>query len=151
MSKGLLTALLLSIIIIPFSFTQSPHCGTLEITFTGIRNTTGLMAIGINNSPDGWPRKPDMELNWKKTNATSGSMTVLVSDLPYGTYAISVLDDENCNLDMDYMLMFPKEGFGFSNNVKIKMTIPKFEACSFVVDQPLKKISVVMKYMKNGK
>ncbi|MFH0758723.1 MAG: DUF2141 domain-containing protein [Bacteroidota bacterium] len=151
MNRTVQTAFLFSFSILSFSFAQSQPRGTLEITFTGMRNKTGLVAIGINKSPEGWPRKPDMELNWKKTNAKSGSMTVLVNDLPFGTYGISVLDDENCNLDMDYMLMFPREGFGFSNNVKIKMSIPKFEDCSFVVDKPVKKISIEIRYMNKEK
>jgi uncharacterized protein (DUF2141 family) len=109
------------------------------------------MAIGINESPEGWPRQPDREYNWKKTHIKSGSMTVELRHLPFGTYAISVLDDENSNLDMDNLLGIPKEGFGFSNNAKVGMSPPKFEECAFVVDQSLKKISIEIKYMKKEK
>ena len=74
-------------------------------------------------------------------------MTVQVKDLPYGTYAVSVLDDENSNLDMDNFLGIPKEGYGFSNDAEVKISPPKFEECSFVIDQPLKKISIEIRYM----
>jgi uncharacterized protein (DUF2141 family) len=151
MNRVLLTTILLSLFTVLFSFAPAQSRGTLEITFTGIRNTQGLIAIGINESPEGWPRKPDMEPNWKKTKIKSGSMTVQVRDLPYGTYAISVLDDENSNLDMDHLMGIPQEGFGFSNNPKVGMTVPKFKACSFVIEQALTKISIEIKYMKKEK
>lgn len=125
--------------------TSNPK-GTLEITFRDIRNSQGQIAIGINQSEEGWPRRPDMEPNWKKEGVQSGTMTVRL-DLPYGTYAISVLDDENSNREMDSTLGIPKEGFGFSQNPKVGMKAPGFEECSFVIDKPHQKITININYM----
>ena len=152
MIKALLTTLLLTFFSSPLLFSQSDSPkATLEITFTGIRSENGIIAIGINDSPEGWPRKPDMDPNWKKSDMISGKLTVKLEGLEYGTYAISVLDDENANLKMDGFLGIPKEGYGFSNDAKVGISPPKFEECSFKIDQPLKKITIQMVYLKKDK
>ena len=101
-------------------FSQSTATATLEIKFTGIRNNKGLIAIGINKSPEGWPRKPHVEKNWKKAGLEDGVFTAKLENLAYGTYAISVLDDENSNLEMDMFMGIPKEGWGFSMNPPVQ-------------------------------
>ncbi|MCP4312947.1 MAG: DUF2141 domain-containing protein [Bacteroidetes bacterium] len=151
MNKIVLLALLFSFFEAPLLLSQSDSKATLEITFTGIRNSKGMIAVGINNSPEGWPRKPDMDPNWKKTGIKNGTMTVKVEGLEYGTYAVSMLDDENSNLEMDNFIGMPKEGFGFSNDAKVKMSPPKFEECSFEINKPCHKISIEVRYMGKGK
>jgi len=131
---------------------QSADTGTLEIRFTGLRSEKGSMAIGINTSEKGWPRKAEIELNWKKENLKDGVFVVQASDLPFGTMAISVLDDENGNLDMDMTLGIPREGFGFSNDAAIRgLSAPKFEACSFQFDRSGQQIAIALRYMGKGK
>ncbi len=130
---------------------QSSAKGTLEITFTDLRSGIGQIAIGINKSDEGWPRTPHLKGDWKKTNGNASSMTVQVKDLEHGTYAISMLDDENNNLEMDNFLGVPKEGFGFSNDPKVGMSAPKFDECSFTIDEPVKKISIRVNYIGKGK
>ncbi|MCD4709876.1 MAG: DUF2141 domain-containing protein [Bacteroidales bacterium] len=132
-------------------FSQSTSRGTLQIEFTGIGNSNGMIVIGINTSPDGWPRKPQIERQWKKDNVVDGVFTVVVSDLPYGTIAISALDDENSNQEMDMFLGIPKEGFGFSMNPGVRLSAPKFKACSFPLNSALTKIEIRMKYTGKGK
>jgi uncharacterized protein (DUF2141 family) len=151
MIRLILTALLLTCIqTFPLYSQPQPGKGTLEITFTGLRNDVGLVAIGINKSEKGWPRKPDMDPNWKKTNGKASTMTVKLENFPYGTYAISMLDDENKNLDMDSFLGIPKEGFGFSNNPKVGFSAPDFEECTFVFNQPVQRIRIEVRYMGKG-
>ncbi|MEQ1668750.1 MAG: DUF2141 domain-containing protein, partial [Sulfuriferula sp.] len=51
--------------------------------------------------------------------ATKGVMTATFNSLPAGNYAIIVYHDENDNGKLDLRLgMFPKEGYGLSNNLK---------------------------------
>ncbi len=76
-----------------------------------------------------------------------GVFTARVENLTYGTYAVSVLDDENSNLEMDMFIGIPKEGFGFSNNARVGLSPPKFEECSFILDQPYKQITIDLRYM----
>ena len=88
---------------------QTNATSTLEIKFTGLRNSNGLITIGINSSPEGWPRQPHMEPNWEKTNIENGVFTAKVENLAYGTYAVSVLLQVFCNRNQ---FKSPKGKFG---------------------------------------
>ncbi len=151
MSKTFLISFLLSwIFLLPIN-AQSKATSILEIKFTGIQNNKGLIAIGINHSPEGWPRQPHMDPNWNKTNIVEGIFIAQVENLAYGTYAVSVLDDENSNLEMDMWLGIPKEGWGFSMNPPFRLSAPNFEECSFVLDKPFKQITIDLRYAGKGK
>ena len=128
-------------------FSQHYDKGTLIIKFTGIRNSNGSIAIGINRTKEGWPRKADIELGWKKKDIINGVFIAKIADFPYGTYAISVLDDENNNVEMDMTLGIPKEGYGFSNNPPTKLSAPKFDACSFSFERPDMEVVIKLRYV----
>jgi uncharacterized protein (DUF2141 family) len=132
-------------------FAQSPETGTLEIRFTHIRSEKGSIAIGINTASKGWPRKAQFEFQYKKENMKDGVFVVQVPDLPFGTLAVSVLDDENSNLKMDMSIRGPKEGYGFSNDAPLKLGPPKFDACSFQFTRSGQQISIRLKYMGKDK
>ena len=147
MNKVLLITFLICWTLLQPSISQSTLTSTLEIKFTGVRNSKGLIAIGISSSPEGWPRQPQMDPNWKKTDIVNGVFTARVENLAYGTYAISVLDDENSNLEMDMFMGIPKEGWGFSMNPPFRLSAPKFEECSFLLDKPYKQITIDLRYV----
>lgn len=130
---------------------QTSNTGTLEISFSDVRNDRGEICIGINTSPDGWPRKAQLERKWEKKELNKGVLVVEVPDLPYGTYAISVLDDENSNHEIDMTLGIPGEGFGFSQNPKVGLSAPKFEDCSFKIDSAMTRITIQLKYIGKSK
>jgi uncharacterized protein (DUF2141 family) len=125
---------------------QSSASGNVVIRFTGIRDGKGQIAIGVNRSPEGWPRKPHMEFRWKKENLENGVFKATINNLPYGTYAISVLDDTNSNLEMDMFMGVPKEGWGFSMNPPFKLSAPGFEECSFELSESAREITINMRY-----
>jgi uncharacterized protein (DUF2141 family) len=92
-----------------------------------------------------------MERNWVKKNVSNGTFTVTLKNLEFGTYAISVLDDENSNLEMDMVIGIPKEGWGFSRNPQMKLSAPDFQECSFQIDEPMERITIELNYMGKGK
>lgn len=151
MKQRILICLLISVFFSLSLLSQNSSTGTLEIKFTGIRSGKGKVAIGINPSTEGWPRKPEIELNWEKENIQDGVFIVKVPDLLFGTIAISALDDENSNLEMDMTLGIPREGFGFSNDAPVGLSPPKFEASSFQFTKPNQQITISMRYMGKGK
>lgn len=81
-----------------------------------------------------------------KNELSGGKMTTSL-ELPSGTYGIAVLDDENSNDKMDYALMMPKEGFGFSNFYLTGLSRPKFEQFKFGVSDASVSVVIKMKYM----
>jgi uncharacterized protein (DUF2141 family) len=151
MKKKLFFCLAISFFLSISLMSQSTSRGTLEIRFIDIRNSKGKIAIGINTMKEGWPRQPQLGFDWNKENLVNGVFTVKVPDLPYGTLAISALDDENGNLEMDMFLGIPKEGFGFSMDPPFRLSAPRFEECSFRLNQPTQQITIRFRYAGKGK
>jgi uncharacterized protein (DUF2141 family) len=103
--------------------------------------------MGMNNSKEGWPKKPQFEYRWKKEGMKDGSLVVKIDRIPSGTYAISVLDDINSDGKMDMFLGIPREGWGFSMNPPLKLSEPKFEECAVHLDQPVRRISIELRHI----
>ena len=152
MIRTLLSVFLLNLLVVQTLFSQSSQTGTIEITFRKVRSPEGQMAIGINHkNPENFPRKADIELQFEKKGMEDGTLTVQVKDQPYGMYAISVLDDENRDLEIEMFMGIPREGFGFSTNPPFKLRAPKFDECSFELDQPVVRISIDLRYAGKGR
>ncbi len=134
----------------PELFSQVRPVATLQITFKGLRNNRGIVAIGLHNSPKSWHSNSEVEPNWSKEKMTDSSLTVKLDNLEYGTYAVIMMDDEDANLEMDKFLGMPREGFGFSQNPRVGMSVPKFEECSFVVDTTLVELTIDVIYKGKG-
>ena len=68
-------------------------------------------------------------------------------DIPPGTYALAVIHDENMNgkIDADW-LGIPKEGYGFSNDVKALLGTPSFSAASFKYDGETLDLTISLNY-----
>ena len=64
-----------------------------------------------------------------------------------GTYGIAILDDENNNQKMDYGLLLPKEGFGFSDYYHTGMSQPDFRKFSFVMGNASKTVFIKLRYL----
>lgn len=150
MRKTFLILILLSLIGAPELFSQVKTLATLQITFTGLRNNKGIVAIGLHNNPKGWHRKALAEPTWSKEDIKDGALTVRIENLEYGTYAFTMMDDEDANLKMDKFMGLPREGFAFSRNPKVGMSVPKFKECSFIVDTSFVELSVEVIYKGKG-
>lgn len=151
MKKTLLLHFLLISITGQPLFSQSPDVGNLFIKITGIRNERGYMLAGMNPSASGWPRKAVKELKWDKRGMENGELQVEVKNLPYGTWAISLLDDENDNFKMDMQLGIPQEGYGFSNDAPVRLGPPKFEHAAFEFTRSGQLVAIQIRYTGKGK
>ena len=151
MKKTTLTLILLSLFAVIPLLAQLDSTATLEIEFRGIQSVEGQIAINISTAPKGFPRKPGLEIQFDKDQMQDGALIVQIDSLTYGLYAISVLDDLNGDLEMKMFLGFPKEGYGFSLNPKVKLRAPKFKECSFELNQPNLKITILMQYPRKKK
>ncbi len=66
--------------------------------------------------------------------ATSDHVLVVIPDLPPGKYAVAAYIDNNRNGKQDKNLLgVPKEGYGFSNNVRGIFGPPKFSEAAFEI------------------
>lgn len=69
--------------------------------------------------------------------AQAGTVTVTLSGVAPGTYAVQAFHDENDNRDLDRdWLGRPKEGMGFGNDAAMRRGPPAFEAAAISVASP---------------
>ncbi|WP_339812991.1 DUF2141 domain-containing protein [uncultured Imperialibacter sp.] len=117
-----------------------------EITVTGLRNDNGEVRLYLFRNSDGFPEELEKSAIATTSKITNNKATV---SLPasFGTYAITFMHDENLDGEMQYSwLGMPSEGFGFSNNPKVRMRAPNFEECSFVVRESGCSVTIDTKY-----
>ena len=111
----------------------------LLVEVTGFENLDGDIAIAIYNSSETF----NSETTYYRDTAVAvnaNSMTVLFESMDTGTYAISILHDEDQSGDMEMGGLFnliPQEGFGFSNNPEIGFSEPEFSECKFELAEGL--------------
>jgi uncharacterized protein (DUF2141 family) len=120
---------------------------SLDVAITGKRSAKGNMLVCLTANPKAFP---DCSKDPKALNAkvSAGSDTTVHFDsVAPGSYAISMIHDENGNGKMDMRVFLPKEGFGFSRNPAITFGPPKFGAASFKVTAGANSQSVKIKYM----
>jgi uncharacterized protein (DUF2141 family) len=115
---------------------QSPTVGDITVVITDLRNTDGEVLISLYGKAEGFPRDRNAIIRSAAIPAdASGQVTTVFERLPHGDYAIAVLHDEDGSLGMTFGgLHLPKEGYCFSNNVKVRFKPPKFKKASFTLD-----------------
>ncbi|HKC68064.1 MAG TPA: DUF2141 domain-containing protein [Bacteroidia bacterium] len=121
---------------------------TLKINITGIRNTEGSICLAFYNTQESFGKEQPLFVKTiSKKGLTNGVLSYTYTGLKAGTYGIAMMDDENNNAKMDYGLILPKEGFGFSNYYHTGMSRPTFDKFSFTVSNADKTIEIKVKYM----
>ncbi len=122
--------------------------GSITVHITGLKNLDGKLGVSLYNSKKGFPGKHEQAYASTLKKISSTSETALFENLPYGTYAVSVMHDENNNGKLDTNFIgIPKEGVGVSNNPKIGMGGPKFKDSVFTLDTKALELTVAMKYL----
>jgi uncharacterized protein (DUF2141 family) len=110
--------------------------GVVEVTVKveGFKSNKGYCRLLIYENQKGFPEDPDTSVLISsleiKNKATEFSFMI-----PPGTYAISILHDENSNEKLDKTWYGkPKEGFGISNNPRTRFGPPSFEESSVEIN-----------------
>lgn len=107
------------------------RAGDLSITVEGVQNAEGRIMLALYDSADGFLKR---SVKASEAPAAHGSTTVLVKDLPAGSYGFAVFHDANGNGKMDKNMMgIPVEAYAFSNNALGNMGPPSFEQARFTV------------------
>ena len=120
-----------------FLFLILPSClaqpfASIEVEVSGVRNIRGDICLLLFNSADGFPDKYEKAFKLLKVPAQKGAVSAEFSQIPSGTYGISVLHDENRNEKIDKnWLGIPKEQYGASNNARATFGPPSFKAAQF--------------------
>ncbi|MGL5839491.1 MAG: DUF2141 domain-containing protein [Sphingorhabdus sp.] len=119
---------------------------TLDVSVAGLRNAKGSVLICLTANSKAFPDCSKDPYAIKRNVRAASAGHVGFSGVAPGTYALSVIHDENGNGKLDTALAIPKEGFGFSRNPKISFGPPKFTAAAFSLNEGSAQ-TVKMKYM----
>jgi uncharacterized protein (DUF2141 family) len=119
-------------ILLPLLCAPLARAADLTVKVDGLTNAQGKVVLAIDDSAAAWDDKaPDLASG--SVPAAVGEVSYTFKDLKPGTYAVGVFQDENNNGKLDTnFLGIPKEGFGFSNNLKA-MRKATFQEASFNV------------------
>ena len=144
-----ITLLLLVGVAVPCEIgAQPPDLGDITVVITDLRNTDGSILISLYDKAEGFPRDREAIVRTAVVAPdASGQVTTVFDDLPYGDYAIAVLHDEDSSQGMTFgAFHLPKEGYCFSNNVKVRFKPPKFKKTMFTLDGDNVTQTLKMKY-----
>lgn len=120
---------------------------TLEITVTGVVNQNGTILLNLFNSEEGFPGEREKAYR-SVEQKIKDKVNFIINNLPAGTYAASLIHDENNNRRFDTNFIgVPKEGYGASNNIKKMFRAPRFNEASFEINEDPKRIEIEMIYL----
>ena len=115
-----------------FGQAQVPGENVVHVEISGLRNDKGQILCALFSSADAFPKKVDKAVARLTAKIAERKATCEFTGVAPGTYAVSVVHDENANgkLDTNFIGM-PREGVGASNDAKGHMGPPKFSAAAF--------------------
>lgn len=140
-----------------------PANGSLTVQINGLENTDGQVCFNLYDSSTGFPNSPEAVIAKQcvaalqspaeqttvapddMASTESSPLSVTFPDLSIGTYAVSVLHDENGDEQINQGTFgIPTEGFGFSRNPVIQAGAPDFyETALFVFGSTTTEIEMV--------
>ena len=124
-------------IIFWLTFLNSSPSDGLYVKINGIKSTKGKIMVGVYKNNGSFP-EIGKEFKGYELSIKNNQASIVITDLPKGTYAIGVCHDMNNNNKMDKSFLgIPQEPFGFSKNVRGLMSAPKFDEVSFYYDGSL--------------
>jgi uncharacterized protein (DUF2141 family) len=121
----------------------------LTLKIIGFRNAKGRVDILLFNSPKGFPDDESKAVDDDEVQIDPKTLTAEVAfrNLPPGTYAVTVLHDENMNRKLDTRFFgIPKEGYGMSTNPPKMFRAPRFDEAKFSLAPDGRVIQIKMIY-----
>ncbi|HXQ16860.1 MAG TPA: DUF2141 domain-containing protein [Caulobacteraceae bacterium] len=133
-----------SVEILPCHGTPTPY--RVLVTTQGVRTNHGYLVANLYGSDrrrwladNGW-------LNVWRDPALPGDETMCLYLPAPGRYALVMFHDANADGDLNMGPFGPKEGYGFSNNLRPFFTAPSLESALFPVAAGDTRITIRLRY-----
>ncbi len=119
----------------------------IEVDAANLRNSNGSFRCELFNSPNGFPRDDKARLAGQAVRIEAGHATCVFKDLPPGDYAAVVMHDEYGDGKMRYNFIgIPTEGYGFSNDPRVLLSPPSFDAAKVQYSGGVLRVAIHLKY-----
>ncbi|GAB5417316.1 MAG: hypothetical protein Crog4KO_28980 [Crocinitomicaceae bacterium] len=134
------------IFLLSSSFSTTPdNTATLTVEITNIKNTDGVVQIGLYKKPENFP-SPNKQYRVERIKPSGKTLTYKFTGLAPGKYAVAIYHDENgdkkCNRNL---IGVPTEAYAFSQNFRPGLSAPKFSDCCVTVKKT-KVVSIKLVY-----
>ena len=114
-----------------FLMSAAARAGDLAIRVDDVKSSDGAILVALFDSADTFLKRP---VKVARVPASTGTVNVLIKDVPAGEFGFSLFHDVNGNGKMDRNLIgIPTEDYAFSNNALGKMGPPSFEQVKFSI------------------
>ncbi len=121
--------------------------GNLNIRVDGLKNQKGKICLSIFSSSQGFPSNSKRALKAQCLKVTQTPQTVTFPNLKAGNYAVAIFHDANGDNNLNSnALGIPTEGFGFSQNPRIRTGAPKFGDSAVLVAGSSTDIQIQLQY-----
>ncbi len=136
---NIITSYLLFLLSISATVPTQSSSTALTVQITNIEQHHGIIYIALYTEEE-WLFK---SINNAQVEVSESSATVILSDIPPGTYGISTYHDVNGNGKMDKGIFgIPKEPWACSRGAKGFMGPPKFKNAKFTLNIPIETIII---------
>ena len=123
--------------------TSEGAVGTLVVNVVGIGEHSGTVVALLFNHNDGFPAKVAKACQRTSAKVTGSMVTLRFTELPLGTYAVTVYHDVNDNQKLDTnWIGIPKEPVAVSNNAKGRLGPPKWKDATFELREATQELTV---------
>lgn len=125
-----------------------PAENVIHVEVSSLRNDKGQVLCALFSSAEAFPKKAEKAVARLTAKISQQQAVCDFTGVALGTYAVSVVHDENSNgkLDTNFIGM-PGEGVGASNDAKGHMGPPKFAAASFRYEGGRFELKIHVKYL----
>ena len=121
---------------------QLPATGEICVTINDVEGTKGNLVFVLWNEEDGFPREVAKAYRTLKQKPSGTSAEAVFSNLPYGTYAVSVWHDADANGEINANFFgMPRERVGASNQTGYGR--PSFSRSRFELAAARREVSIV--------
>lgn len=144
-AKAGATAVALALLV----WTRIASGGELDVTVAGIRDDRGQILVAVCTADSFLG--PDCPYT-ARAPAAPGEVSVVVPDVPAGTYAVQAFhdQDEDGRIDRD-LFGRPRDGMGFSNDAPMRFGPPRFEDAAISIGRGGRHaIRFTMRYFRDG-
>lgn len=120
-----------------FSTAFTPALGTLTFHVSGMESSKGVVRVALYDSDKNFLSEFGFAAADSAFARANGTVDVVLHNVPFGTYAAAIYQDENQNGVIDQnMVRIPTEPYAFSNGVRAKWSVPGFNEVAFRFEQP---------------
>jgi len=121
--------------------------GSIIFELDTLENTKGSIQISLFANQDGFPDEWEKAYTSESVAVTEDLKVIRLEGIPYGTYGVALIHDENENYELDTNFFgVPKEGYGFSNNARGRFGPPDYSDTVFTLETETLVLQIEMKY-----